>query len=113
MLVRAGADLTGEGFEQGAEHRRVDGIGDEPDDLAAGWPDEAIQVEPLVAMMPWCRRALATRRPDPADDRLQPDAVFVQAPDLERKRRLGAGEFDDFGLELFLNRCCSIQSAPT
>src|SRR3954463_2645652 len=33
------------GFEQGAEHRGVDGVGDEPDDLAAGRADEAIQVE--------------------------------------------------------------------
>jgi hypothetical protein len=29
-------------------------------------------------------RPLAFGRPDPADDRLQPDAVLVRGPDLDR-----------------------------
>jgi hypothetical protein len=49
QIVRSGADLTGEGGQDLAEHRRVDRIGEEP--LAGGRPHEAEDIEPLEPVM--------------------------------------------------------------
>ena len=45
----------------------------------------------------------------PKPDRFQAEAVFIEGPDLDRNRRVGALEFGD--LELFLNRACSYRLA--
>lgn len=111
MLVGTSADLGGKRRQQRSEQRGVDTVGDEPHDLAAGGPDEAIKVEPLVAVMAAGAWAASARCPDLAQDRLQPEAVFVERPDLDRNRRFGTLEFADAGLELFLNRTCSYRFA--
>jgi hypothetical protein len=49
-VVRAGADLPGECFQGRLEGGGVDGVEQEPDDLAAAQVDEAVEVEPLVAV---------------------------------------------------------------
>ena len=85
--------------------------GDEPHDLARGWPDEAVQIKPLVAVMATGDGAAAAGRPDLAQDRFQAEAVFVERPDFDRDRRVGALELADAGLELFLNRACSYRLA--
>src|SRR3954447_10870072 len=110
-LVGAGARLGGERRQERAEQRGVDAIGDEPHDLARGGPDEAVQIEPLVAVMAAGGRAASPWRPDFAQDRFQSEAVFIECPDLDRNRRFGALEFADAGLELFLNRTCSYRFA--
>ena len=51
QIVRSGADLTGEGGQDLAEHRRVDRLGEEPDHLAGGRPHEAEDIEPLEPVM--------------------------------------------------------------
>jgi hypothetical protein len=51
VLVGTGADLGGERRQERTEQRGVDAVGDEPHDLARGGPDEAVQIEPLVAVM--------------------------------------------------------------
>src|SRR4051795_7975465 len=111
VLVGTGADLGGERRQERAEQRGVDAIGDEPHDLARGRPDEAVQIEPLVAVMAAGGRTAATWRPDLAQDRFQAEAVFVERPDFDRDRRVGALELADAGLELFLNRACSYRLA--
>ena len=95
MPVGTGADLGGERRQQCAEQGGVDAIGDEPHDLAGGGPDEAVQIEPLVAVMAAGGRAASTWRPDLAQDRLQSEAVFIERPDFNRDRRVGALEFGD------------------
>ena len=107
VFVGAGADLGGERRQQ----RGVDAIGDEPHNLAGGWPDEAIEIEPLVAVVATGDGTAAARRPDLAQDRLQAEAVFIERPDLDRNRRVGTLELADAGLELFLNRACSYRLA--
>src|SRR3954471_7485566 len=102
--VGTGADLGGERRQQCAEQGGVDAIGDEPHDLAGGGPDEAVQIEPLVAVMATGDGAASTWRPDLAQDRFQSEAVFIERPDFYRNRRFGALEFADAGLELFLRR---------
>ena len=109
VLVGAGARVGGERRQERAEQRGVDAIGDEPHDLARGGPNEAVQIEPLVAVMAAGGWTAATRRPDLAQDRFQAEAVFIERPDFDRDRRVGALELAD--LELFLNRACSYRLA--
>ena len=111
VLVEAGANLGGERRQERAEQRGVDAVGDEPHDLARGGPDEAVQIKPLIAVMATGDGAAAAWRPDLAQDRLQSEAVFVERPDFDRDRRVGALELTDAGLELFLNRPCSYRLA--
>src|SRR3954466_10864856 len=67
VFVGAGADLGGERRQQRAEQRGVDAIGDEPHNLAGGWPDEAIEeaieIEPLVAVVARWGGSRAAPRP--------------------------------------------------
>ena len=111
VRVGTGADLGGERRQERAEQGGVDAVGDEPHDLAGGGPDEAVQIKPLVAVMATGDGAAAAGRPDLAQDRFQAEAVFVERPDLDRDRRVGALELADAGLELFLNRACSYRLA--
>ena len=101
VFVGAGADLGGERRQQRAEQRGVDAIGDEPHNLAGGWPDEAIEIEPLVAVVATGDGTAAARRPDLTQDRFQSEAVFVERPHFDRNRRFGALKLGDAGLELF------------
>src|SRR6185437_972925 len=48
-------------------------------------------------------RSLAFGRPDPAQDRLQPDAVLIGGPDLNRLVRVLGSCLSDGLLQLFLN----------
>src|SRR3954463_14425146 len=48
-------------------------------------------------------RPLAFGRPDPAQDRLQPEAVLVRGPDLNRRVRVLGSRLSDGLLQLFLN----------
>ena len=111
VLVEAGANFGGERPQERAEQRSVDAVGDEPHDLARGGPDEAVQIEPLVAVMDAGSWTAAAWRPDLAQDRLQSETVFIERPDFDRDRRVGALELADAGLELFLNRTCSYRLA--
>ena len=111
VLVGAGTRLGGERRQERAEQSGIDTVGDEPHDLAGGWPDEAVQIEPLVAVMAAGGRTASARRPDLAQDGFQSEAVFIERPDFDRDRRVGALELADPGLELFLNRTCSYRFA--
>jgi len=52
-------------------------------------------------------RPLTFGRPYPADDRLQPEAVLIRGPDLDRLVRVLSSRLSDGLLELFLNASCS------
>lgn len=86
--VLAGCDLPGKGRQDRAESRGVDGVGNEPDHRSRRRSDEAVKIKPRVAVMALGNRAAAARCPDPAQDRLQADPVFVKRPDFNRDRRL-------------------------
>src|SRR3954447_19636055 len=88
VLVGTGADLGGKRRQERTEQRGVDTVGDEPHELARGWPDEAIKeaikIEPLVAVMAAGGRTATARCPDLAQDRFQSEALFVERPDFDR-----------------------------
>ena len=78
-----------------------------PEALAGGGRDEGGDVEPLEAVVAEGDRALAARRPDPAQDRLQPDAVLVGGEDLDHRAGMALRLLGDGLGELFLNAACS------
>ena len=86
--VLAGSDLLGKGRQDRAEGRGVDGVGNEPDHRCRRRSNEAVKIKPRVALMALGTWAAAARCPDPAQDRLQADPVFVKRPDFTRDRRL-------------------------
>src|SRR3954447_24449155 len=59
-----------------------------PEGLARGRLHEGGDVQPLVAVMTQRDGPLAFGRPHPPEDRLQPDAVLVGGPDLDRLVRV-------------------------
>src|SRR3954466_11938321 len=68
-----------------------------------GWLDEGGDVEPLGAVVAEGDRPLTFGRPDPAQDRLQANAVLVRGPDLDRRVRVLGPRLGDGLLQLFLN----------
>jgi hypothetical protein len=52
---------------------------------------EADQIAPVIAVLDRSERALAVKTPDFVQDRLQPDAVFVDRPELDGCLREGSG----------------------
>src|SRR5829696_139981 len=71
--------------------------------LAGDRLDEGRDVQPLVTVVAERDRPLAFGRPDPAQDRLQPEAVLVDCPDFDRRVRVSLGLLSDSLLQLFLN----------
>src|SRR3954463_7678872 len=65
--------------------------------------DEGGDVEPLIAVVAEGDRPLTFGRPDPAQDRLQANAVLVRGPDLDRRVRVLGPLLGDGLLQLFLN----------
>src|SRR3954453_10848888 len=89
--------------QQRGKERLRDAVRDVPEGLARGRLHEGGDVEPLVAVVAQCDGPLPLGRPDPAQDRLQPNAVFVGGPDLNRRVRVLGPLLSDGLLQLFLN----------
>lgn len=85
----------GEGLKRQAKDRGVDRRQDEPERLAIGGPDEAVEVEPLVAGFDLGDRALALGGPDPTQDGLEPEALLVLGPDLDAVIGVGFADIRD------------------
>ena len=105
--VAAGPRLAREEGEGVLEELLVDAGRKIPEAFAGGGRDEGDDVEPFEAMMAAGDRALAARRPDPAEDRLQPDAVLVGCEGLDCRAGMALGFLGDRFRELFLNASCS------
>src|SRR4029450_5386176 len=86
QLVLAGADRLGEGGQHRTEQVGVDRGADEPDPRPGARVDEAVEIEPLVAVLPDRDRALALGRPLSPQDRLQTDAVESAASNRRTPR---------------------------
>jgi hypothetical protein len=77
--------LSGEEGESVLEELLVDAGREVPEALSGGRRDEGGDVEPRVAVVVAGDRALALRRTNPAEDRLQPDPVLVGGEGLDRR----------------------------
>src|SRR3954471_2443244 len=105
--VATGPGLAGEEGEERLEERLRHPVRQVPEHLARGRLHEGGHVEPLEAVVAGCARSLAPRRPDAAEDRLQPDAVLVGGEDLDDLARMLLGLLGEDGGELSLNASCS------
>jgi len=99
--VAAGARLASEEREGVLKEVLVDAGREVPEALAGGRRDEGGDVEPLEAVVATGDRALAARRPDPAEDGLQPDAVLVGGEDLDCRAGMALRLLGDDLLELY------------
>src|SRR5215204_1653300 len=89
--------------QEPCEERLGDPVRHIPEHLARDRLHEGGDVQPLVAVVTQRDRPLAFGRPHPADDRLQPDAVLIRGPDLDRLVRVLGPLLGDGLLQLFLN----------
>src|SRR3954469_99573 len=74
-----------------------------PEHLAGNRLHEGGDVQPLVTVVAESHRPLTLGRPHPAQDRLQPEAVLIRGPDLDRLVRVLSSRLSDGLLQLFLN----------
>ena len=72
--------------------------------------DEADEVAPFVAMLHWGDRAVSLGRPDPTQDRLEANAMFIDRPQLDLRLGEGRRHLADERPQLFLN--CSWAAGP-
>ena len=93
--------LTGKQRQQRGKERLGDAVRHIPEHLAGDRLDEGGDVQPLVPVVAKCDGPLALGRPDPAQDRLQPDAVLVGRPDLDRFVRVLGSRLGDGLLSFF------------
>ena len=105
--LRAGSGFLGEQGEQALEQRLGDAVADVPVAFPGGGCHEGGDVEPFVAVVAEGDGPLPTRRPDPAGDRLQPDAVLVRAEERDRAPRVTGLLLGKRVGEFFLKAACS------
>src|SRR3954462_9522422 len=80
--------LTGKQRQPRGKEWLRDPVRDGPEYLAGDRLHEGGHIEPLVAVVTERDGALTVGRPHPAQDRLQPEAVLVGGPDLNRLVRV-------------------------
>jgi hypothetical protein len=95
------SSLAGKERQQRGEERLGDAVRHVPEGLARGRLDEGGDVQPLVAVMAKRDGPLTLGGPHSAQDRLQPDAVLVRGPDLNRLIRVLGRFLGDGLLQLF------------
>ncbi len=95
------------------KERNRDRGGQVEDGATRGRLDKADQIAPLEAVLHRRNRPLAVETPDLVQDGLQPDAMFVDRPELDVGLREGGGDHADERAELFLKASCSLASACT
>jgi hypothetical protein len=105
-LARGGV-LGREGVEEELHHLGREPRQHQPEDAPRQRMDGCEDPQPLVARVVERARALTARRPDAAQDGLEPEPRFVLAPDLDRLFGVPAPERLGRRLQLFLNRACS------
>ena len=89
--------------QQRGKDRLGSRVRDGPEGLAGDRLHEGGDVQPLIAVVTERDRPLTLGRPHPAQDRLQPDAVLIRGPDLNRFVRVLSARLSDGLLQLFLN----------
>jgi hypothetical protein len=82
LFGRTGADRRGERFKFHREELNVHGCRQVPHGAPRGGMHKPHQIAPVIPMLDGGDGALAGQRPDSLEDRLEPDAVLVDRPQL-------------------------------
>ena len=102
LLALSGTDLLGEVRQDQTEDIGAHGRPELPLRLSGERLDKGIQVHPLVAVMDGGDGTLPTPRPHSAQERFQPDAMFVHRPEFDDVLRIGLLDFSHLAGEFFL-----------
>jgi hypothetical protein len=89
LFVGTGSRLASEGGELRLEEGNIHARRQMEQRLARRRVNEPDKIAPFIAVLNWRHRPLSLGRPDPPQDRLEPDAVFVDRPHFDggcRKR---------------------------
>lgn len=105
--ILSGADRLGEQAQAFVHRFGIDRIGEQPLDLAGLGLDVGVEVKPLIAGAGAGLGALALGRPDPPDDRFQPEAMLVERPGLDRLVGVLLLERGNRLRQFFLKPACS------
>lgn len=111
LFVGARAGLQGKGGQLDFEERDANGGGQMEECASRRWVDKTHKVAPFEAMLHRSQRALAVEAPDFVQDRLEPNAMFVDRPQLDLGAWKGGGYRSRKRTELFLKAACSAASA--
>lgn len=80
--------LPGEGGQDVGKEVRCHRGEQPPHRLPGTRPDEATDIQPLVALLDGGDGPLALRCPDPSNEREQADPVFIGGPEFDTRRRM-------------------------
>ncbi len=110
MLVRSRTNGLSEVIQHRLHRRGVDHREQIPHCLASVGMDEAVDVQPIEAVVDARYPAFAARRPDPPDDWFESDPVFVEGPYLYAGRKIPS-RFNRVRKAFFLKSVCALGSA--
>ena len=110
-LRRACADGLGELRQRNREHIRPHRRQEQPLRLSSSRLHKTVDIEPLEAMLDGDTRSGSFARPDPAQDRFEPDTVLIGRPQLDRGLRKGLLHRFHLLREVFLNASWAAGSA--
>jgi hypothetical protein len=111
LLAGAGADRRGEGDQLDCEERDADRGGEMEARAARGGLHETHEGAPGEAVAHHGDGALPFGSPDPPQEWLQADAVFVGRPEFDGRLREGVGDRRHERTEVFLQSACCSASA--
>jgi hypothetical protein len=111
LLGRARTHVASEVRECQAEERGIDARQQQPGGLAPLGMDEGVEGGPGITVVRWCDGALPPGSPDPAQDRLETETVFILGPQLDGCLGGGLTERPQAARQVFLNAAWAAGSA--
>jgi hypothetical protein len=91
-LLWSCSHVPGKGGEHLIEEDRLDGRQEPPLGRSGGGPDEATDVEPLVALLHRSEGTLPDRGPHLPNQREQADPMLVGGPEFDRSAGIGGAD---------------------
>ena len=85
LFARARSHYGGEGRGLSFKKRHAHGRSEVKDGVTGGGMDKAHQVAPRIPMLDRRERAFAVQTPDLAQDRFEPNSMFVHGPELDSR----------------------------
>jgi len=113
FLLRTRSRLPGKGRQFRLEEGDAHTAGEVKDGPAGSGMDEADKVAPFVPVLDWRQGPLSLGRPDPSQDRFEPNAVFIYRPQFDAGVGEGGCHRADERPQVFLNRSWAAGSAWT
>ncbi len=105
LLVTTELPVRGKRAQGEAKHLRVHRRYQQPKGVSRCRLDEGVEIAPLLALLHSRDRALAFARPDPAQERLEADALLIHRPQFELCRGMRRSHRLDRGGSAVILKC--------